>query len=204
MFKTMVRIHDEDYIGEGEIRTCYVHTNDANLCIKIPKPHVTRAYISKEILYFLKIAKRNTNRYQYPFYSSYKGEEETNLGLGQVFELIRDETTGKISKTLEFYLKNTGLIQDNVLENALYALKQHMIKFKVFTRDLRARNLCCKLLKDGTVQLIIIDGIGHRDFFPLADWFLFFSKKKIERTYKKWRFTSIEEQRNFLRKTSVN
>jgi hypothetical protein len=94
--------------------------------------------------------------------------------------------------------------QDNVLENALYALKQHMIKFKVFTRDLRARNLCCKLLKDGTVQLIIIDGIGHRDFFPLADWFLFFSKKKIERTYKKWRFTSIEEQRNFLRKTSVN
>ena len=75
-----------------------------------------------------------------------------------------------------------------------------MTQFKVFTRDLRARNLCCKLLQDNTIQIIIIDGIGHRDFFPLADYFNYFSQKKIERTFKKWHFTSIKDQKAFLLK----
>lgn len=196
----MIQLSDTHYIGEGEIRFCYEHPYNKHLCIKIPRIETTRAYTNKELLYFKKLSKRNKVKYNYPFYSDFHSEEETNLGLGQVFDLVRDEATGKISKTLEFYLTHNNEISDGQLESALELLKEQMIKHRIFTRDLRARNVCCKLNTNHSVELIIIDGIGHRDFFPLADYFMYFSRKKIERTFYKWHFNSIEEQRLFLKK----
>ncbi|MFC0605379.1 YrbL family protein [Winogradskyella pulchriflava] len=196
----MIQLEDRHYIGEGEIRFCYEHPNKKGLCIKIPRPETTRAYTNKELLYFKKLSKRNKTKYNYPFYSDFYDEIQTNKGLGQVFDLVRDETTGKISKTLEYYLIQSNEIDDKKLENALLELKHQMTKHKVFTRDLRARNICCKINKDGSIRLIIIDGIGHRDFFPFADWFHYFSQKKVDRTFTKWHFNSIDEQRNFLKK----
>ena len=52
---------------------------------------------------------------------------------------------------------------------------------------------------ENDIELIIIDGIGHRDFFPLADWFYYFSRKKVERIFKRWKFNSLSEQREFLK-----
>lgn len=184
----MIEIPKNLYIGEGEIRVCYEHPKNKNLCIKIPKPQVTELYTNKEILYFLKIKKRNKLEYSYPFYSDFHEEISTNLGKGQVFDLVRDEATGEVSKTLEYYFENETTFNKNVFVEALLVLKKHMIKHKIFTRDLRSRNICCKVLEDNTIQLIIIDGIGHRDFFPLADWFEHFAKKKVERSFFKAKF----------------
>lgn len=100
---------------------------------------------------------------------------------------------------MEYYLLHSNKISDYKLESALIALKKMMIKYRVFTRDLRSRNICCRLINgDNDIELIIIDGIGHRDFFPLADWFNYFSKKKVERTFKRWKFNSLFDQREFL------
>lgn len=195
----MIQLNDSHYIGEGEIRFCYEHPHDKQLCIKIPRVETTREYTNKELLYFKKLLKRNKTKYKYPFYSDFDKEEETNLGLGQIFDLVRDETNGKISKTLEYYLTENPIIEDEKLEHALSLLKKQMTKHKVFTRDLRARNICCKINKDDSVELVIIDGIGHRDFFPFADWFNYFSKKKVDRTFTKWHFDSLDAQREFLR-----
>lgn len=196
----MIQLADKHYIGEGDIRICYEHPTDKKLCIKIPRPETTRVYTEKELLYFKKLSKRNKSKYLYPFYSDFHKEENTNLGLGQIFDLVRDEATGKISKTLEYYLIEEHIIEDDKLENALKILKQQMTKYRVFTRDLRARNICCKIKNDASIELIIIDGIGHRDFFPFADWFHYFSKKKIDRTFTKWHFDSLEAQRKFLKR----
>ena len=194
----MLELSKDLYIGEGEIRKCYKHPKNEHLCLKIPHKHITREYTYKEISYFKKLAKRNKNKYSFAFYSDYHGEIETNLGQGQVFDLVKDETTGEISRTLEYYLMEDNSIEDSKLWTAILDLKKQMTIHKVFTRDLRSRNLCCKILKDKSIQIIIIDGIGHRDFFPFADMFHHFSKKKIERTFKKWHFSSIQDQRNFL------
>jgi hypothetical protein len=194
----MIEINSENYIGEGEVRTCYEHPLNRNLCIKILKPEVSKSYVLKETLYYRKISKRNYPNLKNLFYSDFKGEIETNLGLGHTFDLIRDETTGEISKTLEYYLNNNTYLTDGIFEKAVFSLKKKMIEYKIFTRDLRARNLCCKLNADGTINLIIIDGIGHRDFFPISDYVHFFSKLKVERTFKKWHFDSLERQRIFL------
>lgn len=197
-FDKMVNLSNNNYISEGEIRACYEHPEDRNLCIKIPKPEVSREYTYKEILYYKKINKRRRSNGKYLFYSNFIGEIETNLGLGQMFDLVRDETTGKISKTLEYYLNKDTFLTDSQLDKALLHLKKQMIDHKIFARDLRARNICCKLKRDNIIELVIIDGIGHRDFFPFADYSTFFARKKIERTFEKWHFTSIESQRSFL------
>ena len=43
--------------------------------------------------------------------------------------------------------------------------------------DLWARNICCQRMMDGDIRLVIIDGLGHRDFLPLVDWFSYFTRK---------------------------
>lgn len=198
----MIQLSDKFYIGEGDIRFCYEHPHNKSLCIKIPRVETTREYTNKELVYFKKLSKRNKTKYAYPFYSDFHNEAETNLGLGQMFDLVRDEANGEISKTLEYYLTESEAIEDKKIEDALKLLKQQMIKHRIFTRDLRARNICCKLKNDNSIELVIIDGIGHRDFFRFADWLTYFSKKKIDRTFTKWHFNSLDAQREFLRKDS--
>ena len=195
----MIYLEKNHFIGEGEIRFCYEHPLNDQFCVKIPRVETTRDYTEKELKYFKKLSKRSKVNFQFPFYADFRQEIDTNLGLGQVFDLVRDETTNEISKTLEYYLTKDNSIDDNKFEDALKILKKQMIKHKVFTRDLRARNICCRIKNDGTVELVIVDGIGHRDFFPFADWFYYFSKKKVNRTFKKWHFDSIEDQRKYLK-----
>lgn len=196
----MLILNKDHYIGEGEIRLCYYHPDDMNLCVKIPRETTTRNYTLKEIKYFKKLSKRKKKNYSYKFFSDFQGEVLTNHGLGQIFDLILDYDSNEVSKTLEYYLLHSNIVSDNKIESALIKLKQMMIKHRVFTRDLRSRNICCRLINSkNDIELIIIDGIGHRDFFPLADWFYYFSRKKVERIFKRWKFNSLSEQREFLK-----
>lgn len=196
----MLILNKDHYIGEGEIRLCYYHPDDMNSCVKIPRETTTRNYTLKEIKYFKKLSKRNKQKYSYKFFSDFQGEVLTNHGLGQIFDLILDYDSKEVSKTLEYYLLHSNIVSDDKIESALIKLKQMMIKHRVFTRDLRSRNICCRLINSkNDIELIIIDGIGHRDFFPLADWFYYFSRKKVERIFKRWKFNSLSEQREFLK-----
>jgi len=190
----MILLHDQHYIAEGEIRKCYIHPSNKNLCIKIPKPEITLEYINKELFYFHKI--RRKKNFDYLFFSNYRGLVETSRGKGYSFDLIRDENTNQISKTLQQYLEmDNSPFSDKILMNGLLRLKQQMIRSKIFTRDLRPRNVCCKILKNNSLELIIIDGIGHRDFFPFADWFHYFSKKKVNRSFSKSKILNFSTQR---------
>lgn len=197
----MIEIKEEHYIAEGLARKCYVHPEDSNLCIKIGKPEVEVDHLYKEIKYYHKIKNKNVSKFDYPFYAQYHGEIETNLGTGFVYDLIRDENSKSISLTLRHYLEmKASPFEDEVFVKALNRLKNQMIQHKVFVGDLRARNLCCKILKDNTIQLIVIDGIGHRDFFPLADWFGHFAKKKVERRFFKAKLHSLKAQRALIKR----
>ena len=197
----MIYLDNEYLIGEGEIRFCYKHPLNDKLCIKIPRKETTRDYTEKELKYFNKLSKRSKVNFKLPFYTDFHHEIGTNLGLGQVFDLVCDKTTNKVSKTLEYYLTQSDQISDDKLELALLRLKKMMIKHKIFTRDLRSRNICCRIINEkNDIELVIVDGIGHRDFFPLADWFNFFSRKKVERTFNKWKFNCLSDQREYLKK----
>lgn len=197
----MITIKNEHYISEGLARKCYFHPDNNNLCIKIGKPNVDVAHLYKEINYFKKIKNKDTSKFDYQFYAEYHGEVQTNLGTGFVYSLVKDETTHDISLTLRHYIEmQNAPFSDDVLFKALERLKRQMIKHKVFVGDLRARNICCKIMFDNSLEFVIVDGLGHRDFFPFADWFDFFAKKKIERRFLKSKMNSLSEQRELIKR----
>lgn len=49
------------------------------------------------------------------------------------------------------------------------------------------------------MEMIIIDGIGHRDFFPLADWFVYFARKKVNRAFEKFQIMDFQKQRKMFK-----
>ena len=168
----MIQIKDEHYISEGLARVVYFHPENKALCIKIGKPEIEKEHLYKEIKYYNKIRNKKISKFDYPFYAKYHGEVETNLGVGFVYDLIKDEGNQDISLTLRHYLEmETSPISDDIIIHELQRLKEQMIKHKVFVGDLRARNICCQRFIDGSIRLVVIDGIGHRDFIPLADCF---------------------------------
>lgn len=196
----MITLTTKNYISEGLARKCYTHPNNPNLCIKIGKPEIEESHLYKEINYFRKIKNKDTTKFNYLFYSKYHGEITTNLGKGFVYDLIKDETTDEISLTLRHYLemKNSPITDQN-LKKALDLLKGQMIQHKIFVGDLRARNICCKILNNNSIEFIVVDGLGHRDFFPLADWFHYFARKKVERRFLKAQLNSLAKQRKLIK-----
>lgn len=180
----MLTLTEELYIAEGLIRKCYKHPTDNNVCVKICKP-TTRAEsrLKKELLYLTKIQKNKSTDVPY---AKFLGEIDTNLGTGYLYDMVCDEKSNELSKTLEYYLnKKNSNVFNTILEKAICDLKEKMIKYKVFSNDLNARNICCKYLANGGIELIIVDGMGHRDFLPLADYIKYFAKKKVNRWFDK-------------------
>ena len=197
----MIELSEKHYISEGLARVCYRHPENSNYCIKIGKPEVEIEHLYKEINYFKKLKNKNRSKFDYQFYADYHGEIETNLGTGFIYDLIKDEITNEVSLTLRHYLEmQPSPISDEDLVLALGRLKNEMIRHKVFVGDLRARNLCCKKLKNNIIELIVIDGIGHRDFFPFADYSTYFARKKVERRFLKSNLHSLEAQRQLIKR----
>jgi hypothetical protein len=196
----MIILNKKHYIAEGLERICYYHPTNLNLCIKIGKIGVDVKRLDFEVSYYNKISNKYKN-YEYEFHTKYYGKIQTNLGIGYVYDIVRDQKSNKISLTLRDYLltKNSP-INDSIIKMALNRLKSCMIRNKIFVGDLRARNLCCKIMNDNSIELIVIDGLGHRDFFPFGDYFTYFAKKKVERRFLKAKLTSLSEQRSFLEK----
>lgn len=178
----MINLTEKYYISEGGTRKCYAHPTDKNLCIKILHQSTAQHtdFMHKEIKYYNKIQNKN-KKYSLDFYAKYHGMVETNLGIGYLYDLIRNEDKS-ISLPLKYYITTKqNQLSDDVIDIAIGNLKQKMIKYKIMGSDLEAHNILCRLTGNNCLDLVIIDGIGHRDFIPLADFFDFFAKKKVDR-----------------------
>ncbi|WP_424494500.1 YrbL family protein [Salinimicrobium sp. GXAS 041] len=192
----MIQIEEKHYIGKGKLQKCFVHPDNDKICLKVnidqKNPRVNR-----EIFYYKKIQKK----FEIPFIAKYYGEKPTNLGVASMYELIRDETTNNISLSLYDYLKmDDSPFSDELFISELEKLKRKMIEHKIFASDLNGSNICCKILKNNSIELIIVDGVGHRDFIPLVEWFHFLAKRKINKIFLKKKLYSMDEHRTWLRR----
>ena len=198
----MIKIKEEYYIGQGTYQKCYIHPDNNNLCLKIRKNVRSNKFrIDQEIQYYKKIQKKNT---AIPFISKYYGEENTNYGVASVYDLIRDEITNNVSLSMYDYLiMDKSPFSDDLFVSELDKLKKKLIKNKIIIRDLTAKNICCKILANKSIELIIIDGVGHRDFIPFVEWIRFFTKRKINKIYKKKKLHSMDEHRAWLASQNI-
>ncbi len=194
----MFLLNPNHFFGEGTDQWCFLHPEDEHKCIKISKQPIKDSRLCKELRYTMKLQKRNTEKYAYPFYAQFLECVETNLGKGFVFDLIRDEDSGEISKTYEYYLmENQTVFDDQELKVAFDLLIEQMAKHKVIAHDIGISNICCKIDKEGSLQMILIDGLGHRDFLPLVDRFSYFAKNKILRRIHKIQLQTPKRQRAY-------
>ena len=117
--------------------------------------------------------------------AKFYGECETNLGVGLIFELIKDYD-GTVAKTLNEYFRSNFInFKDPYLKAQLSILKQFLLKQCVVVRDLSENNILVQYFNKDPYLLVVIDGLGHNEFIPIFTLSKTLSRMKIERRWKK-------------------
>ena len=181
----MLELDDKLLIGKGMIRSCYQHPINQNQCVKILHPTSPLKNQTREIRYFKHLEKVGAS---WEYVAAFVKTEETNFGLGAVFNLVRDKD-GQISKSIKFYLKQDVPEINTYIVHALEEMKQHLWEQNIIFRDLNPSNILLQKNSETDFQLKVIDGVGHNDLIPICH-FAYFGRKKIERMWnrrlKKW------------------
>lgn len=174
----MVRVDENLFIGEGRNRKCYIHPSDKNLCIKISSKKGLRSS-NRERRYFKRLHWYSKNM---KMISDYRGTIKTNLGNGDMFELIRD-SDGSISKSLKYYLSlNDENTNSQVIEQ-IEKLRIYLTKVYILISDLGLDNILLQKDSNNNLKLMVIDGIGDNNQVPFLE---FIKPLGLKRSAKKW------------------
>lgn len=187
--KENVILSDQDFLSAGGRRECYIHPNNANQCIKIPKNKAGIKDCLREVTYFSQVKKRLN---QTPLiYSKFHYSVNTNKGLGYVYDLIKDRSTGEVSRPLEeIYLcalfqkdKNLKKRLDIAIQGLLNTLRDN----KLLATDLNAKNILVQYTNDSGLafNLVIIDGLGRSNRIPAIDRLGLTSMRKVEKYHQR-------------------
>lgn len=129
---------------------------------------------------------------EYDFIPRFHGMIETNRGIGGIFDLVQDDD-GQVSRTLGECLRDGTVTRERALwEQSLDQFLGRLMETGVILRDLNPGNLSARRLADGSIRLVAIDGIGHRDFIPLCDYIPWIARRKQARQISKKYMGSIE------------
>ena len=170
-------------IGKGLHRECFVHPKDETKCIKVVV-YGNQQETEREQSYYRFLENKKISWDMLP---KFHGNVETHMGLGAVFDLIRDHD-GQISHTLEHYLADKKFVSlhRNQLLFALAQLKTYLLKNNIITMPIKPKNILYQLNQDDSGTLYIIDNIGNADFIPLATYSSWFGNKKILRRWQRF------------------
>lgn len=175
---TLVNIDENLFIAKGMGRKCYIHPNDTNLCIKIPTPRGERS-ANRERRYFKRLHLYGKNM---EMIADYRKSIKTDIGNGDIFELIRD-SDGSISKSLGYYLSlNASDINEQITEQ-IEALRVYLSTEYILISDLGSENILLQKDSNGNLKLIVIDGIGDNNQVPFLE---FVKPLGLKRSAKKW------------------
>lgn len=169
-------------LGRGSNKIVYCHKEHPDRCLKICLKNKATTTI-KEIEYFKFLKKRQIQASFIPeFYGAFEGDNY--IGLEQ--ESFTDKQNGGQYDSVRFLSDCICDPASNLEEimQMLDALKNEMIQSNVIVSDLHGRNIF-RIVKGQCIRLVIIDGYGSPEAFPLPQYFRFLGKMKIERQWKK-------------------
>ncbi|MFT4176367.1 MAG: YrbL family protein [Luteolibacter sp.] len=189
----MIELTKEFYLGRGRTRECFIDPRHPLRCIKIDFRDQGFRQTEKEALYYRKLAKLKPD-FSYDFIPRFHGMVTTDRGEGGVFDLITDEGTNRVSRMMRDFIDDGSLARETELwENVISHFRSRLLETGVIVRDLRPANLCVRKKLGGTYELVAIDGIGHRDFVPLCDYFPAFARRKLRRLIAHKHLTSVRD-----------
>ena len=170
-------------LNTGTNRACYIHPENQDICIKIDISQNTKE-TKRELRYYRFLTNKNIS---YKMISKYYGSIDTNLGRGEMFELIRDYN-GDVSQELDKYLKMPLQEQEKqYIKKLLDEFKEYIFENKIYIKDLNSVNVVYQRLDKNSARLVVIDGLAHSWYIHLfcqfSDAFL---KKKITKSWTKF------------------
>lgn len=187
--KNIIYLTPENYIGKGLHRKCYRHPEDQNKCIKINYNAGAETETNREVKYYNHLLKRHI---RWNCLSKYYGPIDTDLGIGHVYDLIRDDNN-QISISLENCLKQTLTDKEITdLALALNHLYDALQKDRIITMTIKSKNILYQKRHIGN-RLVIIDNIGNARLIKIDNYCRYFAKRSIDRKWQRF-IASIKKE----------
>ena len=174
-----VQLSPQQFIAEGTDRKCFRHPADPGRCIKVLHPQVRPGRFWRELRYYRRLQARGVD---FSHLTAFRGLVKTNFGRGAVFDLVLDDD-GRISQSLTHYLAEKDRCFDRWAIDAIERLKQNFHDQWIVFHDLNPTNILVQRLGYDEYRPVVIDGIGHNHFLPLASYSARLARKKLVRVW---------------------
>lgn len=176
-------------VATGAERTCVRNLKNPLTCFKISKKEHSKETV-REIKYFKYLRRKGISS---PFIPEFVNDYQTDTEVVIEQELISDHPErGILAYRVEEFVGNASKQQLAQLEELFRQLLRELKEKNIIISDLHAGNMMLYCNKEGTLlRLIVIDGFGSPEAIPLAKYFPFFGKRKIDRQWAKFRNTFL-------------
>lgn len=194
----MINLDGVSSFAKGGNRRCYVSPINPKRCLKVLHENLLDK-LKENSAWYKRLGKNaglddnlrerdayNQRAISSPINSSvwnhlakWYGMVETNLGPASETELILND--GEIAETLETYLFREGLTPE--IQEALKTFETWLRTHLVLTKNIIPHNVVIKK-ENGSLFLVIIDGLGCKSFIPLPKYSRFFARIYVERRIK--------------------
>ena len=176
----MIHLHDGLLVGKGNLRSCYRHPSNPEYCIKVFHTWNKKAQVrcQRELKYLNRYKSSSVDLQLIP---NYYGTAETNVGVGYIFERIKN-WDGSDSENVSDYLADNS--HHNEVGLLITEMYKTFLKKKVLVSDLHPGNILVqKKDSKSDISLKLVDGFGNSDFIKICDYSDFFMKKKLMRKF---------------------
>ena len=174
-----IQLKKSDLIASGTNRACYAHPEDDKKCIKVTISG-NHKETNREISYYKYLQKKDIS---WDMLAQFYGTIQTNLGDGEVVELIKDYDLS-VSKSLDYYFRKITS-QDDIQKflQLLIKLKTYLYEEKIYVKDLNAVNVVYQKYSDTEGRVVIIDGLAHSNYIPFSRGVESLTIKKIDKSW---------------------
>jgi len=205
--KTMI-LDDDHLLAEGSSRVIYRHPDNCNWLIKVLKPEYIQRKSGAKAPWYKKLRPlgcfvgfERELREQLRIYLHYGyhpsclyfivGMQPTNLGLGQVVEVVcgRD---GELAPTLRTLIRRKHY--DSIAEQALERFFDWLLESPIVISDLTLDNLVYRYTASMGEHFCIIDGVGEPNLIPLKSSFKWWNSTSKQRWIEKIKRRIILQQ----------
>ncbi|MBR6000549.1 MAG: PhoP regulatory network protein YrbL [Oxalobacter sp.] len=197
----MIDLSQSTPLGTGAHRSCYLHPDNKNLCIKVLHD------VTKSELKGIKNEMRYYNHIQgylkdWSGIPRFHGTVETNMGIGYVFDLITD-FDGTPSVTLEDMLETCDTPEKaQKIIDLILALKKYIRDNHILTITMNPHNVLCRRISETQCVPVICDNLGRSSFLPWSHWFQSIGDNSQQ---KRWeRFIKLPLVVDFLERFNIN
>ena len=194
-FKTSpLVLSDQLLIAKGHHRACYQHPNNAALCVKVHLNPYDDLETLREVRYFKWLHRSKVNL---TGIADYCGKVSTTLGMGYVYQLIRDYD-GQVSKTLDHYLNNreSSGVPLSMITKAYHEFKQRLQDHYISLMNLKAYNIVFRKESQDSGHFYLVDNLGSANLLPLSYFCKSIARRMLQRKFH--RFESLLKERYHL------